>query len=660
MLFVSGIRSGEAALALVSSRIPMNSYSCVRNSGRVFSACALVAALCQSIAQAQTVPADAVILDPVVVSATRTPVRASRLGSAVEAINAEDASRRQVTTLGQALESAGATPVHTGAAGGATSLFMRGANSTQTLILVDGIRASDSNALYANFIGAAAPLGTDRIEVVRGPQSTMYGSDAIGGAVSISAQRGSGAPTAAVLAEAGSFGTVRTVLSSQGEKGATAFNVSVAGLTTQNDRENNDFESLTGAVRVDRRLSDAVNVGGTVRVFRGEYGSPGANVGFGANDPDREERETNALATVFAELTPSDDWSGRVTLGGQNRDFVSENPTPPPASNARVITRRAVLDAQATYAGWEDHRLTFGGTGEWQHFKSTGFGSPSGRPLDYAVFVQDEWTPVERVFFTAGLRRDEFDDFGGQTTGRATAAWQAVPERLKLRASYGTGFRTPSFLELNGFAPDPFFGDYVGNPNLQPEKARGWDAGLDYTLPNQRGVVSATYFRNDYKNLIDGFVFVPGAPGFFTSQNVGEAESQGVELAAKLRLTDALVATGTYTYLDAKDATTGARLLRRPRHAATLDVWNDFGRGFSAGVGATFAADAVDIDSASPFGARTDGEDYVVARAYAAWTVTERLTLKARVENLFDEDYAAVNGFPALGIGAYAGAEWRF
>jgi vitamin B12 transporter len=635
----------------------MNSYPCVRNSGRVFLACALAATLIQT-ARAQATPDD-LVLDPVLVTPTRTPVPASQLGSAVSVITPEDVTRQQLSSLGQALESTGATPVHTGAAGGTTSLFTRGANSTQTLILVDGIRASDSNALYANFIGGAAAHGTDRIEVVRGPQSTIYGADAIGGAVSVRAQRGSGTPSAAVFAEAGSFDTVRSTLSAQGEKGAGAFNASVTGFTTQNDRANNDFESLGAVVRVDQRLSDAVNVGGTIRVFRGEYGSPGANVGFGANDPDRQERETNALATVFAEFTPSDDWSGRVTLGGQNRDFVSDDPGPFP-SKARVITRRLVLDAQATYAGWDDHRLTVGGTGEWQHFQSTGFGSPTGRPLDYAVFVQDEWTPVDRLFLTAGLRRDEFDDFGGQTTGRATAAWQAVPERLKLRASYGTGFRTPSFLELNGFAPDPFFGDYIGNPDLKPEKARGWDAGLDYTLPNQRGVLSATYFRNDYKNLIDGFVFVPGAPSFFTSQNVGKAESQGVELAAKLRVTATLTTSATYTYLEAKDSTTGLRLLRRPRHAATLDVWNDFGGGFSAGVGATLAADSVDIDSASAIGARTDGEDYVVARIYAAWAVNERLTLKARVENLFDEDYAVVNGFPSLGIGAYAGAEWRF
>ncbi|MDF3059827.1 MAG: btuB 1 [Rariglobus sp.] len=634
----------------------MKTPSRARITGRFLVACALAAPLVSL--RADVSAGDPMVLDPVVVSATRTPVPINQIGSAVTVITPEDVARRQATSLSAALNGAAGTPIQTGATGGFTSLFIRGAASTQSLFLIDGIRASDSNALYGNFVGGAAPMSTDRIEVVRGPQSTIYGADAIGGVVTIGMQRGSGTPSEAVFAEAGSFNTFRSTLSAQGETGANAYNASVTGLTTQNDRENNDFESITAAARVDHRINDAVIVGGTVRAVRGVYGSPGANVGFGANDPDNEERETNALATVFAEFTPSNDWSGRVTFGGQNRELVSEDPSAP--SKARTTTHRGVLDAQASYSGVDTHRITFGGTGEWQHFNNDGFGSPSAHTLDGAVFVQDEWTPVDRLFFTAGVRHDQLDSFGGHTTGRATAAWQAVPERLKLRGSYGTGFRAPSFLELYGFAPDPFFGDYIGNPDLDPEEARGWDLGLDYSLPNQRGTISVTYFRNDYKNLINGFVFVPGAPAFFTSENVGKALSKGVEFSAELWLTRTLLASGTYTYTDALDRSADQRLLRRPRHAATIDIWNDFGGGFSAGAGATFAADSEDIDSASPFGARTEGEDYVVARIYAAWAVNDRLTLKARVENLFDEDYAAVNGFPSLGIGAFAGAEWRF
>ncbi len=632
----------------------MNSYSSGRNSGRVFSACAFAATLVSPFAQAQIAPADELILDPVVVTATRTPVRASQLGSSVTVITAEDLDRRQITTLGQALGGAAGTPIQSGAGGGATSLFLRGSNSTQTLFLVDGIRASDSNSLYNNLLGGSSVQATDRIEVVRGPQSTLYGADAIGGAVSISTERGRGAPAAKVFAEAGSFDSVRATVSAQGEKGANAYNVSLTGFTTANDRVNNDFEAITAAARVDHRVSDAVNLGATLRVFRSELGSPGATAGFGANNTVASETEVNSLATVFAEFV-SGDWSGRVILGGQNREYISKDPTPPFPAKTEMTTHRGVLDAQASYTGAENHRLTLGGTSELQNFRSDGFGSPGAHTFDHAVFAQDEWTPIEPLFFTAGLRRDEFDAFGSQTTGRATGAWYVLPKQLKLRASYGTGFRSPSFLELFGEVPTL----YRGNPNLKPEESRGWDTGLDYILPEDRGVLSATYFKNDYENLISGFEFV-GGPEPFTALNVGKAQSHGVELAAKVRVTASLHVDTTYTYTEAEDSTTDQRLLRRPRHAATLDVWNDFGRGFSAGAGATFSADSVDIDAASPIGARTDGEDYVVVRVYAAWAATDRLTLKARVENLFDEEYAVVNGFPALGIGAYAGAEWKF
>jgi vitamin B12 transporter len=592
-------------------------------------------------------------LDPVVVTATRTPVPVSQLGTAVTVVVPEDIARRQVTTLTDALSGAAGTPVRTGAMGGGTSIFLRGSNSNQTLVLVDGIRASDASSVYSGYVGGASALSTDRIEVARGPQSMVFGADAIGGVIAIGTERGGGEPSARIAGEAGSFGTYTSTVAAQGEKNASAYNFAATGFSTQNDRENNDFESLTAAGRVDHRVDDALNLGGTIRVFRGVYGSPGAAVGAGANDPDNEDRETNALGTLFAEFTPSGEWEGKITVGGQERRFVSEDPTA--SAKTDSVTRRGVFDAQAIYSGLERNRVTVGGTMEWTHFTTTGFGTPSAHNLDYAVFAQDEFSPTDTLTITAGARQDEFDSFGGRTTGRGALAWRVVPEVLKLRGSFGTGFRAPSFLDSYGF----FSGLYRGNPNLSPERSTGWDAGLDWSLPGRRGVVSATYFRNDYKDLIDGFAFVGGSEPF-TAENVGEAHSQGFEFSATWIATPSTRVSAGYTYTEAINDITNTRLLRRPRHSATMDVWNDFGGGISAGVGATFAADAKDGDAASPLFATIDGEDYVVARLYAAWALNERLTFTARVENLFDEEYAQVNGFPSLGIGAFAGAEWKF
>jgi len=150
-------------------------------------------------------------------------------------------------------------------------------------------------------------------------------------------------------------------------------------------------------------------------------------------------------------------------LGGQDRRYVSFNGT----SSTVVKNQRVVLDWQGTWVANAQHQITGGLTAEANHTRNTGFGNINERQQLLALFVQDQWTPVEHVYLTAGLRNDDFDTFGRATTGRATAAWLSADSRWKLRSSYGTAFRSPSFLDLYG--QDPY---YVGNPNLKPEKAR--------------------------------------------------------------------------------------------------------------------------------------------------------------------------------------------
>ena len=583
---------------------------------------------------------------PVVTTATRTPAEVQTLGSLVETISAADLARRQINSLSGALAGATGTPAFSSGANGAiTSLFMRGANSNQTLFLVDGLRLNDPNTDYQVFLGGACIGACDSLEIAHGPQSTLYGGEAVGGVISLRAQRGAGAPGGRVSFEAGSFGTVQGALTAQGERGANAWSFSTQGGRTENDRPNNSFDSANTTLRLDRKLNERVNIGATARWFHGAYGSPGDRY---ANDPDNEEREDNVLVTAFADVKFSPVWTGRAVLGGQDRRFVAESPRTGRATAFTVVkNRRAVLDAQTTYTGVERNRLTGGVTTEANHTRNTGFGDINKKQTLLAVFAQDEFSPVENVFLTAGLRNDDFDTFGRATTGRGALAWLAVPKTLKLRASYGTAFRSPSFLDLYGQSAF-----YAGNSNLRPERARGWDAGADWYLPNRRGSLSATWFDTDFTNLI------ASTANFRSVENIQRARTRGAEVSAQASVAVAWDVRVSYTYLEAENRTAGTRLLRRPRHRASADAWRDFGHGFSAGAGVAFAAKRRDVD------ARTfrqiDAEDFSVMRVYGAWQVNPRLALKARVENLLNERYEEVNGYPALGFGAFGGVEWKF
>jgi vitamin B12 transporter len=587
-------------------------------------------------------------LPPFIVTATRTPAAPETLGTVVDVISADDLARRQISSFKDALGGvAGAPAFATGQAGANTSIFLRGANSDQTLFLVDGIRFSDPNTDYNVFLGGASVGAGDRIEIAQGPQSTLYGGEAIGGVVSLRAQKGSGAPTEQVAVEGGSFGTVDGSVSAEGAPGPWAYNVSASGEHTDNARPNNTFNSGNFVLRIDRTLASAVAIGGTARGFNSVYGDPGDEFTNAVGD---FERENNWLGTLFAEITPSEKFSSRVTLGGQDRRFVAVASTSGAPPSVSILTnRRAVLDWQNTVALPAANRLTAGLTTELNTTRNTGFGMINRRQRLFAVFADDEWSPIKNVFLTAGLRHDDFDTFGGATTGRATVAWQIVPKTLKLRASYGTGFRSPSFLELYGV--DAASG-FHGNPNLRPESARGWDAGADFYLPKNGGALSATFFQTDFTNLI------ASTPDFSSEENVERARTRGVELAAKFALPGALEVQLAYAYLDAINRTEQIQLLRRPRNTASADLWHDFGHGVSAGAGVQIVGDRQDID-AQTF-APVEDPSYTLARVYAAWQVTKSLALKVRIENALDRKYEAVNGYPALGFGAFGGAEWKF
>ncbi len=593
-----------------------------------------------------------ITLDTVVVTATRTPVALDKLASTAEVVSAADLNLRQQTTLLSALSTVPGMPTATsGQTGAATSLFIRGSESDHVLVLVDGIRFSDANTSYFNLLGGVTLGAHERVEIVRGPQSPLHGGEALGGVVSINQIRGCGPTSGSVLVEAGSFGTVQAGVSTQGSSGANSFSFSAAGGHTDNDRADNAFDRGNFALRLDRDVSNTVRVGTTLRGYHGLYESPDSRF---VNDPNNTERERILLSTVFVEVEPSDEWFLRATLGGQFREQRSSNPPPNPNPSTvpgvtTIENRRAIFDAQATWTGIHAHRITFGTTLERTATTNDGFGDIDETQNLVAFFVQDEITVRENLFLTLGVRKDDHDTFGNATTGRAMLAWIAVPDTLKLRGSYGTAFRSPSFLDLYGTASF-----YAGNPDLQPEEARGWDAGFDYTLPARRGLLSFTFFRTSYENLINfDFSSFPG-----TVVNVGNARTYGTETSLRLNITETTRLHLAHTWLEAEDLSGNRRLLRRPRHQVGADLNHDLSSRLTVGAGLTWVVDREDVH-AQTF-ARIDAEDYLVARLYGRYALRENLGLRLRVENAFDERYESVHGFPAPGVGVYGGIDWSF
>ena len=593
-----------------------------------------------------------VVLSPVVVTATRTPVSLEKLASAATVVTAAELDLSQQNSLLSALGTVPGLPsATTGQTGGVTSLFTRGANSNHTLILIDGVRFSDANTDYFNLVGGAILGANERVEVVRGPQSPLHGSEALGGVIAIDQLRGCGPASGQVLVEAGSFGTGQASASLQGASGVNSYSFSAAGGHTDNDRAVNAFDRGNFALRLDRDMSEKVRVGTTVRGYQGLYESPSDRF---TNDPNNTERERLLLSTVFTEIEPSDDWFIRATLGAQEREQQSSNPLPNPnsfgsAGVATTTNKRVLLDAQASWSGLARQWVTFGSTLERASTESDGFGAIDEAQALVAFFAQDEIKLRDDLILTLGARNDDHDTFGSSTTGRATLAWIVRPETLKLRASYGTAFRAPSFLDLYGVSAF-----YVGNPNLTPEESKGWDAGFDYTLPGKRGLLSMTWFDNRIEDLINyDFAAFPS-----TVVNVGEARTYGVETALRLDLASSTRLQLAHTWLEAENESAGSRLLRRPRHALNADINHALNSRLTLGAGAGWVVDREDVDAATF--ATIDAEDYLVVRAYGRFALSEDLGLRLRVENAFDESYEAVNGYPSPGVAVYGGVDWRF
>ncbi|MEM1263816.1 MAG: TonB-dependent receptor [Pseudomonadota bacterium] len=610
---------------------------------RVIVACPLV--FLATAVPAQEVTEDGVAIDTVVATATRLEQTSAETGSSISIITAEEIEALGfIYALDAVAQAPGVTINQNGGFGGNASVRIRGASSEQTLVLIDGIPVNDPTSPGGGF--NFARLDTEniaRIEVLKGPQSTLWGTDAIGGVLSITTKAPGDELGGEVFAEAGSFNTLRAgaSVSNAGETGdfrLALVSVSSDGISKADEEngnsEDDSFDSLTlsakGGLNLpgDARLSADVLWTDADTEFDSFFFGAQGNVADGDELSETEELAANVSLTLPA----LDGRLDNLFLVGYS-DITRENFTDG-LSSFNAEGERLLYRYQGTFAANDSNRLAFGAERE----ETTA--NDDDTSID-GLFALYEWKPAGDVTVTAGLRYDDHERFGSETTTRLASAWR-LTENVSIRASWGEGFKAPTLFQTTFFC----CGAAAPNPDLQPETSEAFDAGIDWTSSDDRYQLSATVFQQDTENQID-FDFAIG--GYL---NIAEVESTGIELAGSVALSESVRLALDYAFIDAEDGN-GNPLSRLPEHTGDLTLSYDPIGPLSGALLVRYNGSETNTDT-------TTLDNWVRVDVTGRYAFSEKLEVYGRIENLLDEDYQQILGYGTPGVSGSLGARWRF
>lgn len=594
--------------------------------------------------------------DPVVVTATRIPTSIQRLGSSVTVIDREEIEASGKTQVPDLLRRVPAvTVINSGGPGARTDVSIRGADEDQTLVLIDGVPVNDPASTGGRFdFSGVSTAGIERIEVLRGPQSALYGSDAMGGVINIITRKGEGAPSAYAAVELGSY---RTDIERAGfSAGAARWNValdasreategfsrvpagteldgattwSVSGRGGFELLENLSFEAVGRVEDIQADLDPTTTTDGFAdkdeRVYSGRVG---ARLDLAGGQWQQQlDLYGSATERRFRDSSTTSDFDGsRVGVEYRNDLFLTE---------AQTLT--IGIDLRDDY-GRSDDTTAVSTTTRYDESQYT-------HSL-YGLYQVALW---DSLFVTAGARADDYEGFGTEVTYRLTAAMPFEASGTTLRSSFGTGAKAPTIQQrfdntfLFGFLP------VQGNPDLGVEKSTGWDFGVEQTIVPDRAVVTVTGFGNRFDDLIE----FDAAAGTFVQ--VDEARTSGVEVSVELVPSNSWRVTATYTYLDTEDESDGSELPRRPRNSGSIVAdWNVSRR-------ATLEGSVILVGERYNLSRERDPlQGYSRFDVAGRYSLTESVELLARIENLFDTEYEEVAGLATPGRSFFGGLRASF
>ena len=598
-------------------------------------------------------------LPSIVVSPTGIPTPENQIASSVSVVTAADIERDQRRTVPDVLRTIpGLNVVQNGGPGGLTSVFIRGTNSNHVKVLIDGVDVSDPSNPGRQFdFGHLQTYDIERIEVLRGPQSGLYGSDAIGGVISVTTKKGEGPPKVRAMVEGGTFDTFNKAAGVSGSQGRFNYSFNVShidvGSVPVTPRElvapgrqpnPNSYENLTASTRLGVDILENLSLNyvarytdSTLRFTQDDFLGPQAARSTGTTEQFYTRGE--AVWSLF---------DGRFTnrFGAAYADIFNTNRTA-----AGVLTSnqgfREKYDWRGDIVVAPGHVVLLGIDNETERLRqSTNTFRPSnGNTGGYAELQS---TFYDRFFLAANVRYDENDAFGGHTTWRVAPAVITPVTDTKLKATYGTGFKAPTLSQL--FVTTPFV---FANPNLRPEQSKGFDVGFEQPLMNGKFRFGVTYFNNEIEDLINTTSF-PGC-GFFCFGwvNVDQAKTQGFESFVQYEFSNRLRSRFDHTYTEARDERLNRDLLRRPRNKYSFQtVWQPIDP-LTLSVTAIWVSHWLDFGRTTFALEQTDG--YLVVNVAANYTINQYVTAFARVDNLFNERYAVPNGFLAPSLGVFGG-----
>ena len=608
-------------------------------------------------------------LKPIVVTATRAETPLKEVAPAVTVITQEDIRQQQAETVAEALRTVPSLEVvQSGSRGTTTSVFIRGAESDQTLVLIDVVEVN-SVTLGSFDFSTLTTENVERIEILRGSGGTLYGSQAVGGVINIITKKGEGAPTASISAEGGNGATHREVLSFSGSRGIVGFSGAVAYIDAAGFRPFNDgYRNFATNLRLDVSPIPQGVLRGFLRYSGAEIGLFNNKNYLGIPDPNARQLDDFVLLKGEWEHALLNSFSYRLA-GAYVRDnqrFFDEPDKfdPTDFTVSRIPIEMKTGEFQGNYSWRELSLTTFGFEFEEKsaNVRSNSNFGPSAFTKsrnNFAYYLQERlrlWH--ERLFLTGGFRVDDNEDFGTQVTPSWSLAYVIPQTGTKLKGGFAAGFRAPTFNEL-------FFPGF-GNPKLGPELSSEWDVGFEQHLWGQRVSLETVYFSRRVKGLIEG-VLVSLDPFKFEAQNLGRADIQGVEVIPVLRVLPGLTLSGSFTFLDFSSR--DGRLLRRPTQQGTvrLTYQRPVLRGtddlLTFNMNLDVIGDRDDVDPlrgvrTNPMYARTD---LAVSYSLPVHVLSfSRLTVYSKIQNLFDRHYQEVLGFRSPPLNYLAGISLTF